>query len=396
MKQKTVLVRYGEIHLKGLNRPFFERKLQERLKEALTPFDGCTVEKGDGRYYVRGFKSGDEEKVVKKCCSVFGVHSAASTLCVDKDIGSICAASAAEIERAMREDGAGEASFKVRARRSDKSFPQDSMGICTIVGRYVLDNVPGTSVDVKKPKYFIDVEVRSGGAYIYTRIVPGVGGMPLGSNGRAILLLSGGIDSPVAGYMMAKRGVEIEPVHFHSFPYTGEKSRQKVIKLCRALANYTGSIKLRLVNLADIQIAIREKCPEKYLTLLMRRFMARLAEKIAQQSNADALVTGESLGQVASQTIKALHVTEAAVSLPVFKPCIGMDKQEIVDIAEKIGTYDISTLPYEDCCTLFVPRHPATRPELDEVEKAEAVLEVERLIEEALGKMETQIITVDS
>ncbi len=394
MNRKVILARYGEIHLKGLNRPFFEKMLTTRIREALSPFR-CHVGKGDGRYYIKGIGAEDENEALRRICCVFGVHSAASATCVDKDMDTICEAAASILKDAMEKDGKARATFKIRTRRSDKTFPLDSNGICRTAGGFVLDKLEGVTVDVHKPDYFVDIEIREDGAYIYARILPGVGGMPLGSNGRAVLLLSGGIDSPVAGYMMAKRGVELIAIHFHSFPHTGEKAKQKVISLCRELSRYCGRIELNMINLIEIQTAIRDHCDERFLTLIMRRFMAKLAERVAGEYRAEALVTGESLGQVASQTMRALAATEEAVTMPVFRPLIGMDKSEIVDIALKIGTYDISAQPYEDCCTLFVPRHPATKPKLFEVKAEESALDIQALLDKAMVTLEKQVITAD-
>lgn len=394
MNKKVILARYGEIHLKGLNRPFFEKMLTTRIREALSSFR-CHVVKGDGRYYIKGIRIEDEGEALRRICSVFGVHSATSAEWVGKDMDVICETAVGILKKTMDEDGRVKATFKIRARRSDKNFPMDSTQICRHTGGYVLDKLENVTVDVHKPDYFIDIEIREDGAYIYSRIIPGVGGMPLGSNGKAVLLLSGGIDSPVAGYMMAKRGVEIIAVHFHSFPHTGEKAKQKVVSLCNELARYCGRIELNMINLIEIQTAIRDHCDERFLTLIMRRFMARLAERVAKEYHAEALVTGESLGQVASQTMRALAATEEAVQMPVFRPLIGMDKSEIVDIASKIGTYEISSLPYEDCCTLFVPRHPATKPKLYEVKSEESSLNADALLDQAMTTLEKQVITFD-
>lgn len=394
MNKKVLLVRYGEIHLKGLNRPFFEKVLATRIRDALSSYR-CHVNKGDGRYYIRGIKAEDEAEVLRRTCSVFGVHSAVSADWVDKDMGAINETALAVLKNAMNEDGKTQATFKIRARRSDKTFPLDSTEICHATGGYILDKLDSVTVDVHKPTYYVDIEIRDDGAYIYSRILPGVGGMPLGSNGKAVLLLSGGFDSPVAGYMMAKRGVEIKAMHFHSFPHTGEKAKQKVISLCRELARYCGSIELNMINLLEIQNAIMQNCDERFLTLIMRRFMTRLAERVAKMGQAESLVTGESLGQVASQTMRALAVTEDAVDMLVFRPLIGMDKSEIMDIALKIGTYDISAQPYEDCCTIFVPKHPATKPKLYEVKSAESLLDTDELLDRAMETLEKQIVTFD-
>ena len=277
--------------------------------------------------------------------------------------------------------------FKVEARRSDKRYPMDSPQINAEVGGYILDHCQGLTVDVHHPDHVMSVEIRDE-AYLYVRVIPAAGGMPVGTGGKAALLLSGGIDSPVAGYMIAKRGVELCAVHFWSFPYTSERAKEKVIDLARILSESCCSIRVHVVPFTDIQLQIHEKCPEDYTTLIMRRFMMRIAERIARQEGAEALITGESIGQVASQTMTALNMTNQVVEMPVFRPLIGFDKIDIIRYAEKIGTYETSCLPYEDCCTVFTPRHPATHPKLDKILQGENALDGERLIAEALAAEE--------
>jgi thiamine biosynthesis protein ThiI len=279
-------------------------------------------------------------------------------------------------------------SFKVESKRSDKGFPMTSIELSQYVGNLLSDAFPDIEVDVHNPELVVSLEVREKAAYVHAKSLPGAGGLPVGANGRAVTLLSGGIDSPVSSYMIARRGIHLIPVHFFSFPYTSEQAKQKVLDLAKLLTDYCGRLTVEIVPFTHIQEEIRAKCPEEYFTLIMRRFMMRIAEAIAEQNGCAALVTGEDLGQVASQTMEALRVTEAVVDLPVLRPLIGMDKKDIVEIARKIGTFDTSILPYEDCCTVFTPRHPKTKPKLEDVEAAEAALDVDTLVAEALAGVE--------
>lgn len=295
---------------------------------------------------------------------------------------------------ALNEIQKGKKTFKVETKRADKTFELRSPELSRLIGAHILKNLAdkyGLKVDVHNPDFEVNIEIRDK-AYVYSSEEKGIGGMPLGTGGKAHLLLSGGIDSPVAGFMIAKRGVEIEAVHFYSFPYTGEKAKEKVIDLCRVLAQFTDRLKLYIVPFTEIQTTIYEKCNERYLTIIMRRFMMKIAERIAKKNGGLALVTGESIGQVASQTIESIICTNAAVSMPVLRPLIGMDKEEIIRIAKNIGTYDISILPYEDCCTVFVPKHPKTKPKLEEVIKEEEKLDVSSLIENAISNTEWMVI----
>ncbi|NTV90551.1 MAG: tRNA 4-thiouridine(8) synthase ThiI [Clostridiales bacterium] len=280
--------------------------------------------------------------------------------------------------------------FKVEAKRGDKRFPMQSPEICATLGEYLLDNITGLSVDVHEPDFTVFVEVRES-TYIYTEIIPANCGLPTGTNGKALLMLSGGIDSPVAGWMLAKRGVEIEAIHFYSYPYTSERAKEKVIKLAKILAEYCQSVKLHIIPFTDIQLKINDNCPTEHITIVMRRAMMRISEIIARKNGAEALITGESMGQVASQTIKGLAATNAVVNMPVFQPLIGMDKNEVIEIARKIDTFETSILPYDDCCTVFVAKHPKTRPRLDEIEKIEAEFSLTDLIDKAV---ETEEIIV--
>lgn len=386
-----VLVRYGEIFLKGLNRPYFEKLLMQSIQGRLRAFDGVTVERGDGRYYVRGIGEDDLPRAMDALTKVFGVHSISPAQETEKDVDRIFSVAAEQVRLYLEKYHLSQATFKVETKRSDKKFPMNSFEISRDAGAYILDHVPGLKVDVHKPEIQVFIELRDQ-AYVYVDVIKGQGGMPLGSNGKAMLLLSGGIDSPVAGYMIAKRGVTIDAVHYHSFPYTSERAREKVIELAKLMTAYTGPIRLNIVSFTEIQMEIYNKCPEEQLTVIMRRFMMKIAERIAKKSKAKALITGESIGQVASQTIESLHVTNSAVDMPVFRPLIGMDKIEIMDRAKAINTYDTSILPYEDCCTVFVPKHPVTKPDLEKILQSEQLIDGQALIDRAMENIETILI----
>ncbi len=387
--EKILLIRYGEIHLKGLNRPFFERKLLQRINGAIAG-SGASSRYEQGRIYVRGLKEQDYDGALAKLEKVFGIHSISPALSVEKDFETIVHAAkallAAELEKREK------ASFKVFARRGDKRFPLDSQQICRELGHRLLQEYPDTlRVDVHAPDINVCVEVRDS-AYVYVEEIMCAGGMPTGTAGRAALLISGGIDSPVAGYLMAKRGLEISAVHFYSYPYTSARARDKVIALTKLLAAYSGEVRLHLVPFTEIQLAIYDKCPPKETTVIMRRLMMKIAETLARKDGALALVTGEALGQVASQTLESLCVTNDAVDMPVFRPLIGFDKEEIVTIAKKINTFATSILPYEDCCTVFVPEHPVTKPSVEAIRKSEAKVDFSEMIETALKN--TEVLTV--
>ncbi len=385
--ETVLLIRYGEIHLKGLNRPFFESKLVNNVKHALRDIDGVKVTKEGSRLYARGIKNGEEERAIEAIRKVFGVHSISIAVQTEKNYDSIKSACADGIKAAMAKRNMKTATFKIRSRRSDKTFPVNSMAIVSEVGEYVLENVEGLSVDLFNPQITIDIEVREH-AYVYYDIVKAVGGMPIGTSKKATVLLSGGIDSPVASYMIAKRGVQLNAVHFHSFPFTSDLAKQKVFDLTKVLTQYCGPISIYVVNIKEIQEQIYEKCNQGLLTVLVRRFMMRIAQEIALKTDSKALITGESIGQVASQTLDAIFATNAVADMPIFRPLIGFDKVDIMDYARQIGTYDISALPYEDCCTVFVPKHPITQPRIEDVEAAESLLDVNALIEKVLSDME--------
>ena len=376
--RELLLVRYGEIFLKGQNRPVFMRALVKRVKRAVQDL-GATVYLNDSRIFVTDYS--DQDEAIRKVTKVFGVHSVCPAIEMPKEDFEAVAAQAV----AMMADLRG--TFKVTTRRSDKRYPLDSPAINGQIGHRVLVANKNLSVDVKNPDHVMNVEIRDH-AYLYVKVVPAVGGMPVGTNGRATLLLSGGIDSPVAGWMIAKRGVHINAVHFHSYPYTSDRAKEKVLDLARILSESCCGIRVHVVPFTKIQMEIHEKCPDEYTTLIMRRFMMRIAERVAISEKSEALITGESIGQVASQTMTALGTTDMVVNMPVFRPVIGFDKTEIIAIAEKIGTMETSSLPYEDCCTVFTPRHPATHPHLDIIEEAEAKLDMEALIQEAMEGIE--------
>ena len=380
--RELLLVRYGEVFLKGQNRPFFLRKLVDHVKEAVSGVGG-RVFLSDGRIYVSDFTDMDE--CIRRVTRVFGIHSVSPAVEMEKDdFEAICAQAAK-----MMEPLSG--TFKVLARRSDKRYPLDSPAIMREAGGYVLEHVPHLSVDVNHPDHELMIEIRKH-AYLSVDKILAVGGMPMGTNGKACLLLSGGIDSPVAGFMIAKRGVELCCVHYHSFPYTSERAREKVLELARELSEYCGKMRVHVVPFTEIQLKIHELCPENFTTLIMRRYMMRIAERLARADGAQALITGESVGQVASQTMEALGCTDEVVGMPVFRPLIGMDKSEIIERAEAIVTFETSSLPYEDCCTVFTPKHPATHPRVELVRKAEEALDSEALIEAAIAG--TEVIEV--
>ena len=380
--RELLLVRYGEIFLKGLNRPYFLRELVKRVRHAVKDVGG-SVWLHDSRIFVSDFT--DLEACIGRVTKVFGVHSVCPAVEMPKeDFDAICTQAVSMMQGLC-------GTFKVSARRSDKRYPMNSPEINEEMGGRILDACPGLRVDVKHPEHVLNVEIRDQ-CYLYVRVVMAAGGMPVGTNGRATLLLSGGIDSPVAGWMIAKRGVQISAVHFHSYPYTSDRAKEKVLTLARTLSESCCGIRVHIVPFTKIQMEIHEKCPEEYTTLIMRRFMMRIAERVARLEHAEALITGESIGQVASQTMQALGTTDAVVDMPVFRPLIGFDKAEIIEIARKIDTYETSSLPYEDCCTVFTPRHPATHPKMDKILLGEGRLDVEGLIQEAVDGIE--LVTV--
>ncbi|HIS30971.1 MAG TPA: tRNA 4-thiouridine(8) synthase ThiI [Candidatus Limivivens intestinipullorum] len=386
---KSFLIKYGEIGIKGKNRYLFEDALVKQIRHALKHVEGeFTVRKEQGRIFAESQGDFDFEEAVEALQRVFGIVGICPVLeCDDLPVEELAVTAIDYMNEVYPE---GEYTFKVNARRTRKSYPMDSMELNSFLGEKILDAFPKTSVDVHNPQILLNVEIRER-IYIYSKIIPGPGGMPVGTNGKCMLLLSGGIDSPVAGYMIAKRGVKLDAVYFHAPPYTSERAKQKVIDLARIVSRYSGPINLHVVNFTDIQLAIYEKCPHEELTIIMRRYMMRIAEHFAVATKSAGLITGESIGQVASQTIQSLAATNEVCTLPVFRPLIAFDKQDIVDIALKIGTYDTSIQPYEDCCTIFVAKHPVTKPNRNIIRRDEEklALVIEELLQKAIETTET-------
>jgi thiamine biosynthesis protein ThiI len=382
---ELILGKYGELVLKGLNRPTFEAILLKNIRRRLTGCGNFDLKTAQSTVYVTPRdENADLPAAFDRLKRVFGLSSLSMCAVCEKDIEKIKQTAAEYLERELKEAG----TFKVEAKRSDKRFGLNSPQICAEVGADILEKYPHLRVNVHEPDLTVTVEVRDFAAYVHGAKIPGAGGMPVGTNGRAALLVSGGIDSPVAGYMIAKRGVALTAVHFHSFPYTSERAKQKVADLIKIVSRYSGRTPLLVVPFTEIQTEIHKHCPDDLFTLIMRRAMMQIAEIIAVREGCQALITGESIGQVASQTIQSLAVTNASVSLPVFRPLIGMDKEEIIHVARKIDTLETSLLPYEDCCTIFTPKHPKTKPVLSDVEEAEAVLNLKPMIEKAAAAAE--------
>ena len=393
----SFLIKYAEIGVKGKNRYLFEDALVRQIRHALKHCDGeFKVHKNQGRIYVDALSEFDFDEVVGQLGCVFGISGICPVTAVeDRGFEQLGRDVIAYMERVYGAKlGAGEGmTFKVAARRARKDYPVHSGEINAQLGGILLDAFPGLQVDVHEPDIYLQVEVREK-IYLYSMVIPGPGGMPVGTGGKGMLLLSGGIDSPVAGYMIAKRGVKIDAVYFHAPPYTSERARQKVIDLAGLLARYTGPVWLHIINFTDIQLAIYDKCPHDELTIIMRRYMMRIAELIAKDTECLGLITGESIGQVASQTMHSLAATNEVCTLPVYRPLIGMDKQEIVEIAERIGTFETSILPYEDCCTIFVAKHPVTKPNVKVIKKHEHNLDevIEELFRTALETKELVVV----
>ncbi|AEV68090.1 tRNA uracil 4-sulfurtransferase ThiI [Acetivibrio clariflavus] len=388
--KKVILVRYGEILLKGLNRPLFEKKLIDNIKRAIYKLGKIEVSRSQARIYIEPQDENyDFDEAINLLTKVFGIVSVSPVWKIETDFEVIKEKSAVMVKDLLGRKGYK--TFKVETKRGDKRFSMDSPEISRELGAHILESFPQLSVEVKNPDFILYVEVREF-TYIYSEIIPAVCGMPIGTNSKAVLLLSGGIDSPVAGWMIAKRGVEIEAVHFYSYPYTSERAKEKVIDLAKILSQYCQKIKLHIVPFTDIQLEIYEKCPQDQLTIIMRRAMMIIAERIAEKAGALALVTGESVGQVASQTMQSLYVTNSVVKMPVFRPLIGMDKNEVIEIARKIGTFETSILPYEDCCTVFVSKHPKTKPVLEKILLSEQKANLEELINKAIENTEVLVI----
>ena len=380
-----ILLKLGEIVLKGLNRKSFEQKLVSNVRRRLAHIGKFRVYCLQSTVYVEAAEDGaDMDAAFEALQKVFGIVKLSRAAACKKDKDAIAKLA---IDY-LRDDMLRAKSFKVESKRSDKSFPMTSVELSQYVGGELNEAYPNVEVDVHDPELVVNIEVRDLAAYVHAAPVPGAGGMPVGCNGVAVTLLSGGIDSPVSSYMIAKRGVRLIPLHFFSFPYTSEQAKEKVIELGNMLTEYCSRMTLEIAPFTHIQEEIRDKCPEEYFTLIMRRFMMRIAQRVAHDTGAKAIVTGENLGQVASQTMEAMASTQAVIDLPVLQPLIGMDKEEIITIARKIGTFDTSILPYEDCCTVFTPKHPRTRPKLSEVERAESVLDIDALVDEAVKGLE--------
>lgn len=385
-EQHIFIVRCGEVALKGMNKPYFERMLAERIRKLLKKFDGCEVKRHEGLIFVRADKQFQKQDIIKEISKVFGVASISPAVETESNMEAIGAAAVEYMKEAIEERGIK--TFKVEAKRADKNFPVKSPDIGREIGAKVLIGCKVLKVDVHHPDCLLFVDVRQGTSYIFQDKVKGFGGLPLGTNGKGMTLLSGGIDSPVATWMMAKRGMLIEAIHFHSFPYTSQRAQEKVEDLAHIVSTYCGRFKMHVVNLLPIQEHIVQNCPEGETTILVRRFMMRIAERVAKDNGCGMLITGENLGQVASQTAEAIVVTDNSVTLPVMRPLIAMDKVDIMDKAQEIGTYETSIQPYEDCCTVFLPKHPTTKPKLERILESESKLDCENLIAEALAQKE--------
>ena len=390
-EENILIVRCGEVALKGQNKPYFERMLVDRIKRNLKDFEGVDVRRHEGLIYVRAPKTLDIDKIIRQISKVFGVASISPAVEAESNLDAIGEAAVSYMMNLIETKGIK--TFKVQAKRADKNFPIKSPEIGRIIGAKILIGCKVLKVDVHEPDCLLYVDVRHDKSYIYMDKIAGFGGLPLGTNGKGMVLLSGGIDSPVAAWMMAKRGMLLEAVHFHSYPYTSERAQEKVEELAGIVASYTGRFKMHVINLLPIQEQIVQNCPEEETTILVRRFMMRIAEKMAKKTDCLMLITGEDLGQVASQTAEALVVTDACVSMPVMRPLIGMDKVDIMDKAQEIGTYEKSIEPYEDCCTVFLPKHPTTKPKLERILESEAKLDVEGLVDAAVESEEVVIIT---
>ena len=389
---KAFLIKYGEIGIKGKNRHLFEDALIHQIKYALKPVEGeFLITKEQGRIYVEAQTAFDYEETLEHLTHVFGIVGICPMVQLeDEGFEKL----AQDVIAYLRERYEGqELTFKVNARRARKDYPIESMELNALLGGRILEAFPRMRVDVHKPELMLNIEIRKQ-IHVYSQVIPGPGGMPVGTNGKGMLLLSGGIDSPVAGYMIAKRGVKIDATYFHAPPYTSERAKQKVIDLARIVAKYAGPVYLNIVNFTDIQLYIYEKCPHEELTIIMRRYMMRIAEHFARETGSLGLITGESIGQVASQTMQSLAATNEVCTMPVYRPLIGFDKQEIIDVSERIGTYETSILPYEDCCTIFVAKHPVTKPNLNIIKRSEQKLgeRIKELVETAVKTVETIVV----
>lgn len=388
--KEIVLVKYGEMVLKGLNKRSFEDMLTKNIKRRLKSLGQFRITSAQSTTYITPLDdNADLAEVVDRVGKIFGIAALCRACVCEKDFSDITAKSLEYLDDIL----SSAKTFKVNAKRSDKAFPMKSPEICAELGGILLERYPNLTVDVKNPEVTVTVEIRDTNAYVHAENIKGAGGLPVGSSGKAMLLLSGGIDSPVAGYMMAKRGVHIAAIHYVSPPYTSDRALMKVEQLCEKLTDYCGGIAFYCVPFTELQEAIKDNCPEEFFTIIMRRLMMEIAQRIAAKDNCLALITGESVGQVASQTMAAISCTDAVCRIPVFRPLVGMDKTEIIEIARKIDTFETSVLPYEDCCTVFTPRHPKVRPSLSDVEKAQNSFDFEPLIQKAVENTEIKTFT---
>lgn len=378
--KKAIILRYSEIYLKGNNRSYFERLLIENAKNAISDYS-LKFEKTYGRYVISEYADEYENEIISRLQKVFGLHSISPCFVVENDLN--------EIAEAAYLLNITSGTFKVECTRADKTFPLKSYEIAAEIGERLLAKYEDLRVDVHDPQQIVHVDMRENKqTFVFGKTIPAAGGMPVGCGGKGLLMLSGGIDSPVAGYLMAKRGMTISAIHFHSYPFTSVQAKEKVLTLAKKLTDYLGNIKVYIVPFTDIQVAIHENCHEELMITIMRRFMMRISQKIAEQISAGAIITGESLGQVASQTLESITSSNSVVTMPVFRPLIGFDKDDIVKIAQKIDTFDTSVLPFEDCCTVFLPKHPVIKPKMHIVKKAEEALNVDELIENAIKHVE--------
>lgn len=391
MNRHLFIVRFGETALKGKNKSYFEKKLVDRVKKILRKFSGVDVYREEGLVFVSANSENSQEELVGEISKVFGISSISPAVETNPNMEDIYETAVNFMMNLIEKESVR--TFKVEAKRADKNFPVKSPEIARLVGGEVLKGCKVLKVDVRNPQVCLHVDVRRDKAYIYRKKIQGYGGLPLGTNGKGMLLLSGGIDSPVAGWMMAKRGMSIEAIHFHSYPYTSRRAQEKVEDLARQISIYCGDFKLHIVNLLPVQEEIIKTCPEEETTILVRRFMMKIAEKVGEQTGAKTLITGESIGQVASQTTESIVCTDQSVAMPVLRPLIAMDKVDIMDVAKKIGTYETSILPYEDCCTVFLPKHPVTRPKLESILHSEEKLNVDKLVAEAMKNVQIKNIT---
>ncbi|MGI6065875.1 MAG: tRNA uracil 4-sulfurtransferase ThiI [Bacillota bacterium] len=380
---ELILVRYGELGLKGKNKVQFINRLERNIARSLKGLAPREVESTWGRIWVPVVD--DMEETIERLTKVFGIYSVSPVIKTEKNLESIQQAALKVLHDALPNGGC----FKVETRRSDKTFPMTSPEISKTVAGYLFAHSDDIyQAEMHRPQHVVDIEVRGEGAFVYGRVIPGAKGLPVGASGRAVLMISGGIDSPVAGWMAMKRGVTFEGIHFESFPFTSDRAKQKVIDLCQVLAGWGGKVRLHVVHFTEIQKAIRQHCREEYMITIMRRMMFRIAERIARKTKAFAIYTGESVGQVASQTLESMFTINNVTNMPVLRPLVGMDKEEIIQIAQKIGTFDISIRPYEDCCTVFLPDYPKIRPRLEEAENMETRLDIDGLINDALAHTE--------